>query len=183
MDLRTIAQIGSPIATSTGVLVALWNAQRAMKLSRAKNRADWMFQATMAFHRESKLYTLFHQIDYDEFAFKIAPKTEGGDLGTQKEMDLIYFLDFLNGVCAAFEADIFKEDYVIMSTLGYAIQQAVKNEVVAAYLAHVAEHDRRIENNRVFSFGFFRRIRNFRAFEHLREVSYRLNQRSSSLRP
>ena len=182
MDLKTFTAEISPAITATGVVVALWNSQRALRLSRAKNRADWMFNATMSFHKEKTLYTIFHQIDYGEFAFTISDKSKGGDLGTQKEMDLIFFLDFLNGVCAAFEADIFKEDYVIMSTLGYAIQRTVKNSVVSAYLIHVAEHDRRIEDNRVLSFGFFRRVRSFRAFEHLLDVSEKLQTRADGAR-
>jgi hypothetical protein len=181
MDLKTFTSEISPAITTAGILVALWNSQRALKLSRSKNRADWMFQATMAFHKEEKLYTLFHKIDYGEFTFNLKCKAEGGDLGTEKEMELIYFLDFLNGVCAAFEADIFKEDYVIMSTLGYAIQRTVKNKVVGDYLAHVAAHDYRVENNSMYSFGFFRRVRNFRAFEHLRDVSDRLSHRGEKL--
>jgi hypothetical protein len=107
-DTKFIVSIGPPIVTSIGVIVALWNAHRAMKLSRNKNRADWMFQATMAFNTETRLYILFQAIDYDEFEFKIASKADGGDLGTLKEIELIFFLDFLNSVCAAFEADIFK---------------------------------------------------------------------------
>jgi hypothetical protein len=61
-----------------------------------------------------------------------------------------------------------------MSTLGYAIQRTVRNKVVRGYLSHVAEHDRKVESNRMFSFGYFRRVTNFRAFEHLRDVAERL---------
>jgi len=171
MDLKTFTSEIAPAVTATGVLVALWNAQKALKTSRSKNRADWMFQATMTFHREPKLYGVFHQIDYDEFKFNIAPKPNGGDLGTDKELCLIFFLDFLNGVCAAYEADIFKKEYMVMSTLGYAVQRTARNKVVADYLTHVAEHDMTIESKGLYSFGFFRRTRTFKSFEHFRDVS------------
>ncbi|MGC2659713.1 MAG: hypothetical protein WA324_17275 [Bryobacteraceae bacterium] len=42
-------------------------------------------------------------------------------------MELIFFLDFLNGVCAAYEADVVKEEYMVLSTLGYAVQRTANN--------------------------------------------------------
>ena len=174
MDLKTFTSEIAPAITAIGVVVALWNAQSALRNSRAKNRADWMFQATMTFHKEAKLYKLFHQIDYGEFEFSLQLRSQGGDLGSEKEGDLIFLLDFLNGVCAAYEADIFKEEYLVMSTLGYAIQRLAKSAVVRAYLEHVERHDLRIETNGLYSFGFFRRTKTYRAFEHFRTVSHRL---------
>ena len=181
MDLKTFTSEIAPAVTATGVLVALWNAQAALRNSRAKNRADWMFQATMNFHKETKLYTLFNRIDYEEFEFVLKLKADGGDLGSEKEMELIFLLDFLNGVCAAYEADIFKEEYLVLSTLGYAIQRTARNAVVRAYLAHVQKHDFKLETKGLYSFGFFRRTKTFKAFEHFRDVSDRLDAMTTQI--
>ncbi len=181
MDLKTFTSEIAPAVTATGVIVALWNAQTALRNSRAKNRADWMFQATMTFHKEPKLYSLFHKIDYNEFEFSPKPKSEGGDLGSDKEIELIFFLDFLNGVCAAYEADIFKEEYLVLSTLGYAIQRTAKNPVIGGFLEHVKKHDLKLETKGLYSFGFFRRARTFKSFEHFRDVSDRLEAMGSQI--
>lgn len=174
MDLKTFTAEIAPAVTATGVIVALWNAQTSLRNSRAKNRADWMFQAPMTFHKEPKLYRLFHKIDYDQFEFSTTPKADGGDLGSDKEMELIFFLDFLNGVCAAYEADIFKEEYLVLSTLGYAIQRTARNPMIRHYLEHVAKHDLKLESKGLYSFGFLRRMKTFKSFEHFRDVSERL---------
>jgi hypothetical protein len=135
----------------------------------------------MSFHKEPKLYNLFHRIDYAEFEFSPKLKSEGGGLGTDKEMELIFFLDFLNGVCAAYEADIFKEEYLVMSTLGYAIQRTAQNSVVRLYLEHVRKHDFTLETKGLYSFGFFRRTKTFKSFEHFRDVSDRLDRMGNQI--
>ena len=164
----------SPVVTAIGVVVALLSARQALSTSRSKNRADWMFQAIMTFHRETKLYDLFHKIDYEQYEFSLKPISEGGDLGSESEKTLIFFLDFLNGVCAAYEAEILDEEYLVMSSLGYAVQRTANNAVIKAYLDHLKQHDEKLAFNRRYSFGRFRKPRRFRAFEHFRDVSHRI---------
>ena len=169
MNLSNWISAASAMVTAIGVLVAIFVNSRTLRQNSRIMRANWIFSVTMEFHKDKRLYDMFDSIQYKSFTFKPEMPNIGGDLSTNKETELIYFLDFLNGVCAAIEQKTVTVSYLRRSTLGYAIEMATTNDDVRAYLHHVAQYDTRRKSS-LISFGF---LRDNRSFGHLRSVSSR----------
>jgi len=178
MTLKDWVDIASPVCTTIGILVAILYNTRNLRQNSRIMRANWIFNTTMEFHKDDKLRNTFDAIQYENFRFVSEMPSKGGDLSTAKEMDLVYFLDFLNGICAAIEQRLVSISYVRKSTLGYAIEVATKDKYVRSYLDHVAKYDT-TRMSRLISFGF---LRDNRSFGHLRHVGDQITYKDSTSR-
>ena len=83
---------------------------------------------------------MFDAIQYERFSFN-SDKGTGSDLGSKSEMELVYWLDFLNAIGDAVAEGLLSVQHLKSGTLGYAIEMTLGNKSVEKYLLHVASYD------------------------------------------
>jgi uncharacterized protein YgiM (DUF1202 family) len=97
---------------------------------------------TNTFHTNTRLYAIFFETDYDLYDFQTsATSVVPSDLKTEKESDLILFLDFLNSVCVFIHRNVISAQDLRGTTVGHAMDRALSSPGVLKYLNHVAIHD------------------------------------------
>ena len=134
--------ISSAVLTGLGLCWAITSHARTLRQGNQFKRAEWLLNLTFSLHKEPALEKLFNEIQYKKFKFT-AEVEPTGDLGTAREMELIYWLDFLNAIGAGVQEGIMDLDYLRSCTLGYAIEMTMNDPAIDKYLEHVAVYDLR----------------------------------------
>jgi hypothetical protein len=164
--------------TAIGVLISLLTNTRTLLQNNHFKRAEWLMTTTQQFHRDPLLVRLFDAIQYDKFTFD-SSNGPGSQLGTKEEMELIYWLDFLNSVSDAVDEKLLTINHLRSCTLGYAIDKTLENKSIQQYLKHVAAYDMERKSDLV-SWGLLRR-RDHEAFTYLRRMSQRYKNYESRM--
>ncbi len=79
-------------------------------------------------------------MQYNRYSFN-SSEAPVGQLDSAEELDLIYWLDFLNAVSIAVVEKLLTDKHLRGCTLGYAIDMTLKNKSVLGYLEHVRQYD------------------------------------------
>lgn len=169
MNLATVSwtAIIPVTVTGVGVLVALAANVRTLRQNNRLKRAEWFMSTTLQFHKDERLLAMFDAIQYERYSFN-SEKGPDSDLGSKKELELVYWLDFLNAISDAVDEKLLTVDHLKSGTLGYAIEMTLANPSVEKYLKHVASYDMNRTSD-VVSWGLLRR-QYHESFSYLRRM-------------
>jgi hypothetical protein len=130
--------------------------QRDAKLADERARFDaqlagirLIYDAHLKLH-EPRLLEVFSQLKWNRYTFRLPPPHAVSlelpthletDLGTDKEKDLIAFLDVLEVIEAAANKELVRKDDVFKTTLGYALHLKRHSKVLKEYFAYTNQRD------------------------------------------
>jgi hypothetical protein len=128
------------LATFSAVWASSQGNARAIRRNTEMAAAKWIFDAHMKLNEDPRLSDMFYKLKYGEYRFN----SEGPndiDLKTERERDLVYFLDFLNSVDAAMRKHIITMQGLDNTTIGFAIRLANRSEPIARFMTFTRRRD------------------------------------------
>jgi len=125
------------VTTMAAVLVAVFTILHNRKMM----AANWLFNAHRGFHGDDKLYHLFDQLKYKNYKFNCYPTKGKIDLQTEKEKELVNFLDFINSVNAAIARRMISRDDLRKTTIGFALEEVKTCDAILEYMEYTDEQD------------------------------------------
>lgn len=118
---------------AAGITVATWALNS--RASRLTQRAEFIRNCTNDFYGSRALTSIFMDIDHDRFRY------DASMLGTDKELDLIQYLDYFNAVGHNWCRGVVKIADIMPTTIGYAALRSWENDGVRAYLQQIRRWD------------------------------------------
>ena len=140
VQLATLVALLGVFATLLGVSVSAYNNAAAMRRSTEIAAAKWLFDAHMKLNESQALSAIFLQIKWDKYTF-VCDGPGALDLNTEKEAQLIHFMDFLNSVDAALKNRLITRKDLDDTTIGFAIKIANRCEPITRYKMYMKRRD------------------------------------------
>ena len=122
------------IVTVAAVIVAFLT----IRHNRRMTAANWLLTAHRGFHSDLNLYKVFSEIKEKTYNFDYDK-----DHGTDKERELVNFLDFVNSVRAALSRKIISHADLSKTTIGFALLEVRKCKPIIKYVTSMEEKDYR----------------------------------------
>ncbi|MFJ4204860.1 hypothetical protein ACIP2Y_35245 [Streptomyces sviceus] len=123
------------IVAITAALITLITWALNSRSARRTRRSEFIRNCTNDFYENDNMTSLFMDIDYDRF------KYDESILGTDKELDLIRFLDYFNMVGHNWRRGVMPLSDILPTTIGYAVLRTWKNEEIRKYLRQIKVWD------------------------------------------
>jgi hypothetical protein len=140
VQVATLVALLGVFATLLGVWISAHNNALAMRRNTEIAAAKWLFDAHMKLDENPALSTIFLQIKWDEYTF-VGDRLGASDLNTEKEAQLIHFMDFLNSVDAALKNHLITKQDLDNTTIGFAIKIANRCEPITRYKRYMKQRD------------------------------------------